>query len=375
MKFPSLFSPLRLGPCQLSHRVVMAPLTRMRAERPSLAPRPLNAEYYSQRATPGGLIIAEATPVLATGHGNPGVPGIYSDAQVEGWRGVVDAVHARGGLIFLQLWHVGRVSHSSFQPGGALPVAPSAVPISAELKTMTADGRPAHYETPRALETGEIAGVVEGFRQAASNALQAGFDGVEIHGANGYLIEQFLQSRTNLRTDRYGGATENRARLLMEITRAVIGVWGADRVGVRLSPYGIANDSGEADPMPLYTHVVEALNPLGLAYLHFIEPRSSGAGRAEVNHQNVPSAMVLFRPIWKGVLIAAGGFTGEAAEAAIAQRHADAIAFGRIFISNPDLPRRLREGLPLTPYNRATFYGGEEKGYTDYPVYGELERA
>jgi N-ethylmaleimide reductase len=347
----------------------------MRAERPSLVPRPLNAEYYSQRATPGGLIIAEATPVLATGHGNPGVPGIYSDAQVKGWRGVVDAVHARGGLIFLQLWHVGRVSHSSFQPGGALPVAPSAVPISAELKTMTADGRPAHYETPRALETGEIAGVVEGFRQAASNALQAGFDGVEIHGANGYLIEQFLQSRTNLRTDRYGGATENRARLLMEITRAVIGVWGADRVGVRLSPYGIANDSGEADPMPLYTHVVEALNPLGLAYLHFIEPRSSGAGRAEVNHQNVPSAMVLFRPIWKGVLIAAGGFTGEAAEAAIAQRHADAIAFGRIFISNPDLPRRLREGLPLTPYNRATFYGGEEKGYTDYPVYGELERA
>ena len=375
MKFPSLFSPLELGPWQLSHRVVMAPLTRMRAERPSLVPRPLNAEYYGQRATPGGLIIAEATPVLATGHGNPGVPGIYSDAQVKGWRGVVDAVHARGGLIFLQLWHVGRVSHSSFQPGGALPVAPSAVPISAELKTMTADGRPAHYETPRALETGEIAGVVDGFRQAASNALQAGFDGVEIHGANGYLIEQFLQSRTNLRTDRYGGATENRARLLLEITRTVIGVWGANRVGVRLSPYGIANDSGEADPMPLYTHVVEALNPLGLAYLHFIEPRSSGAGRAEVNHQNVPSAMVLFRPIWKGVLITAGGFTGEAAEAAIAEGHADAIAFGRIFISYPDLPRRLREGLPLTPYNHATFYGGEEKGYTDYPVYGELERA
>ena len=375
MKFPSLFSPLRLGPCRLSHRVAMAPLTRMRAERPLLVPRPLNAEYYSQRATPGGLIIAEATPVLATGHGNPGVPGIYSNAQVKGWRGVVDAVHARGGLIFLQLWHVGRVSHSSFQPGGALPVAPSAVPISVELKTMTADGKPASYETPRALETGEIAGVVEGFRQAAGNALKAGFDGVEIHGANGYLIEQFLQSRTNLRTDQYGGPIENRARLLLEITRAAIGVWGANRVGVRLSPYGIANDSGEADPMPLYTHVVEALNPLGLAYLHFIEPRSSGAGRAEVNHQNVPSAMVLFRPIWKGVLITAGGFTGEAAEAAIAQGHADAIAFGRIFISNPDLPRRLREGLPLTPYNRATFYGGEEKGYTDYPVYGELERA
>jgi len=373
MNFPSLFSPLQVGPYRLTHRVVMAPLTRMRAERPSLAPRPLNAEYYAQRATLGGLIIAEASPVMPSGHGNPGVPGIYSEAQIEGWRAVVDAVHAKGGLIFLQLWHVGRVSHSSFQPGGALPVAPSAVPISAELKAMTSDGTPAAYETPRALETGEVAGIVEAFRQGASNAMKAGFDGVEIHGANGYLIEQFLQSRSNRRTDQYGGSIENRARFLMEIAQAVISVWGANRVGVRLSPYGIANDSGEADPMPLYTHVVQALNPRGLAYLHFIEPRSSGAGRAEVNHQNVPSAMVLFRPIWKGVLITAGGFTGETANAAIADGHADAIAFGRIFISNPDLPRRLSEGFPLTPYNRATFYGGEEKGYTDYPVYGELE--
>ena len=375
MKFPLLFSPLQVGPYRLAHRVVMAPLTRMRAERPGLAPRPLNAEYYAQRATPGGLIIAEASPVAATGFGNPGVPGVYSEAQIKGWRAVVDAVHAKGGLIFLQLWHVGRVSHSSFQPGGALPVAPSAVPISAELKTMTSDGKPVSYETPRALETAEVAGIVEAFRQGASNAMKAGFDGVEIHGANGYLIEQFLQSCSNLRTDQYGGGIENRMRFLMEITQAVIGVWGANRVGVRLSPYGIANDSGEADPMPLYTHVVQALNPLGLAYLHFIEPRSSGAGRAEVNHQNVPSAMVLFRPIWKGVLITAGGFTGETANAAIADGHADAIAFGRIFISNPDLPRRLSEGFPLTPYNRATFYGGEEKGYTDYPVYGELEPA
>ncbi len=375
MNYPSLFSPLKVGPYQLKHRLVMAPLTRMRAERPSLAPRPLNAEYYAQRATPGGLIIAEATPVMPTGHGNPGVPGIYSERQITGWREVVEAVHAKGGVIFLQLWHVGRVSHSSFQPGGVLPVAPSAVPISAELKTMTADGKPASYETPRALETGEIAGVVDSFRQAARNAREAGFDGVEIHGANGYLIEQFLQSRTNLRTDQYGGSIENRARFLLEIAQAVIEVWGASRVGVRLSPYGIANDSGEADPMPLYTHVIQSLNPLGLAYLHFIEPRSSGAGRAEVNHQNVPSAMVLFRPVWKGVLISAGGFTGETAEAAIASGHADAIAFGRIFISNPDLPRRLREGYPLTPYNRATFYGGEEKGYTDYSAYDELEQA
>jgi N-ethylmaleimide reductase len=364
--------PLQVGPYRLNHRIVMAPQTRMRAEKESFAPRALNAEYYGQRATSGGLIIAEASPVMSTGRGNAGTPGIYSDQQIEGWRDVVNAVHEKGGVIFLQLWHVGRVSHSSFQPGGALPVAPSAVPISEALKTMTADGKLAPYETPRALKTNEIAGVIDRFRQAASNALRAGFDGVEIHGANGYLIEQFLQSHTNLRADRYGGSIENRARLLMEITQAVIEVWGADRVGVRLSPYGVANDSGEADPMPLYTHVIRSLDPFGLAYLHFIEPRSSGAGRAEVNHQNVPSAMVLFRPIWRGVLISAGGFTGETAEAAIAAGHADAIAFGRIFISNPDLPRRLREGFPLTPYNRATFYGGEEIGYTDYAAYDRL---
>ena len=376
MNFPSLFSPLQVGPYRLQHRVVMAPLTRMRAERSSFAPRALNAEYYGQRATPGGLIIAEASPVVATGRGNPATPGIYSDDQIRGWRGVVEAVHAKGGVIFLQLWHVGRVSHSSFQPGGALPVAPSAVPIVGNgMMAMTADGKVVPYETPRALETGEVEGIVEAFRQAAGNALKAGFDGVEIHGANGYLLEQFLQSRSNLRTDRYGGSIENRARLLMEITKAAIEVWGANRVGVRLSPYGVANGSGEADPMPLYTHVIEALDRLGLAYLHFIEPRSSGAGRAEVNHQNVPSAMVLFRPVWRGVLISAGGFTGEAAEAAIADGHADAIAFGRIFISNPDLPRRLQHGFPLTPYNRATFYGGEATGYTDYSGYDELEQA
>ena len=375
MNFPKLFSPVRIGPYELKHRVALAPLTRMRAAKPSLAPRPLNAEYYAQRATPGGLLIAEASPVAATAFGSPGVPGIYSDEQVVGWCKVVDAVHARGGIVFLQLWHVGRVSHSSFQPGGALPVAPSAVAISPDLKTGTADGNATIYETPRALETAEIPGIIDAFRQAARNALKAGFDGVEVHGANGYLLEQFLQSRSNLRTDQYGGSIVNRARLLLEVTQAVAEVWGAERVGVRLSPYGIANDSGEPEPMPLYTHVVEAFNPLGLAYLHFIEPRSSGAGRAEVNWQNVPSAMVLFRPIWKGKLIAAGGFTGETAEAAIAQGHADAVAFGRIFISNPDLPRRLQHGFPLTPYNRKTFYGGEEAGYTDYPEHDEMARA
>ncbi len=375
MNFPHLFSPLKVGLYQLKHRVALAPLTRMRAAKPSLAPRPLNMEYYAQRATPGGLLIAEASPVTATGFGSPGVPGIYTDAQTEGWRKVVDAVHAKGAFIFLQLWHVGRVSHSSFQPGGVLPVAPSAVAISEEFKTSTADGKVVAYETPRALETDEIPAIVEAYRQAARNALAAGFDGVEIHGANGYLVEQFLQSRTNLRTDRYGGSIEDRVRFLLEVTQAAIDVWGADRVGVRLSPYGISNGSGEAEPMPLYKHAIEQLNPLGLAYLHFIEPRSSGAGRAEVNWQGVPSAMVLYRPIWKGVLITAGGFTGEAADAAIADGHADAIAFGRIFISNPDLPLRLQHGYPLTPYNRKTFYGGDVAGYTDYPFHDAMAPA
>src|SRR5690348_11327614 len=221
MNFPHLFSPLKVGPFELKHRLAMAPLTRMRAARPSLAPRPLNAEYYAQRTTQGGLIIAEASPVTATGFGNPGVPGIYSDEQVKGWREVVDAVHAKGGVIFLQLWHVGRVSHSSFQPGGRLPVAPSAVPITGDgMLAMTANRKMVPYETPRALETVEVKEIVEAFRQAALNAMRCGFDGVEIHGANGYLLEQFLQSRSNLRTDQYGGSIENRARLLLEITQA-----------------------------------------------------------------------------------------------------------------------------------------------------------
>src|SRR6516225_1540218 len=277
MNFPRLFSPLDVGPYRLAHRVVMAPLTRMRADRSSFAPRALNAKYYGQRATPGGLIIAEASPVTVTGRGNPATPGIYSDEQISGWRSVVDAVHAKGGLIFLQLWHVGRVSHSSFQPEGRLPVAPSAVPITGNgMLAMTTDGKMVAYETPRALEIDEVEEIVEAFREAASNAMKAGFDGVEIHGANGYLLEQFLQSRTNLRTDRYGGGIENRARLLLEITEAAVGIWGAERVGVRLSPYGVANGSGEVDPMPLYTHLIKTLDSLGLAYLHFIEPRSSG---------------------------------------------------------------------------------------------------
>lgn len=365
MSSSSLFSPLRVGRHELSHRVVMAPLTRMRAGRPGNVPHDLNATYYEQRASSGGLIIAEASQVTPFGQGVPASPGIHSDAQIAGWRLVTDAVHKKGGLIFLQLWHVGRMSHSSLQPNGELPVAPSAIRPAGE--AMTADFGSAPFETPRALATEEIPTLVESFAQAARNAHAAGFDGVEIHGANGYLLEQFLHSRSNQRTDAYGGTIENRARLLLEVTQAASDVFGEDRVGVRLSPYGKAGDCGDPDPLPLYRYTIRELAKHGLAYLHLIEPRSSGSARAEVDHQDVPSAAALFRPIWPGVLITAGNFTPQTAEHAVNAGHADAIAFGRSFLANPDLPRRLQTGAPLNPYNRATFYGGDEKGYTDYP--------
>lgn len=363
----SLFAPLSVGPLSLNHRVVMAPLTRMRAG-PGDVPSALNVEYYRQRATPGGLIIAEGSPISESARGMPATPGIYSPEQIAGWKAITQAVHEKGGLIFLQLWHVGRISHSSHQPGGKPPAAPSAIPAAGNAFKAGFEREP--FETPRALTTAEVAQVIEDYRTAARNALEAGFDGVEIHGANGYLVEQFLHSRTNTRADGYGGSIENRARFLLEATQAAIEVWGADRVGVRLSPFGIANNSGETDPMPLYTHAVGELARLDLAYLHLIEPRASGAGQGEVDHKNVPSASELFRPLWPGVLIAAGNYKPDTAEATVAIGQADAIAFGRLFIANPDLPERIRRQAALNPYDRPTFYGGEEVGYTDYPALG-----
>lgn len=363
-----LFSPLSLGRYDLSHRIIMAPLTRMRAGEPGDVPHALNVKYYRQRATPGGLIIAEGSPISPSAKGMPATPGIYSPEQVQGWTAVTDAVHQAGALIFLQLWHVGRISHSSHQPHGALPVAPSAIAAAGSAYTATFERAP--YETPHTLTVAEIAGVIDSYRAAARNALAAGFDGVEIHGANGYLIEQFLQSRTNTRTDAYGGSIENRVRFLLEVAQAVAEVYGPDRVGVRLSPFGVANDSGEAEPEHLYGFAIQGLAKLKLAYLHLIEPRASGAGQADVDHKNVPSASELFRPTWPRVLIAAGNYTPASANAAVSAGHADAIAFGRLFISNPDLPERIRKDAPLNSYNRATFYGGGAEGYTDYPRLG-----
>ena len=353
-----LFDAVELGPYQLQNRIVMAPLTRSRAGAGDV-PSPLAPEYYGQRAS-AGLIIAEATQISRQGKGYAWTPGIYDAAQIEGWRAVTGAVHGKGGRIFLQLWHVGRISHPSLQPDHALPVAPSA--IAPQGKAFTENGF-VPYVAPRALETGEIAGIVEDYRRAARNALAAGFDGVEIHAANGYLIEQFLRDSTNKRTDRYGGSRENRARFLLEVTEAVVGVWGGDRVGVRLSPVTPSNDLGpDSDPQATYSHVVSSLNAFGLVYLHVVEGATQGP-------REVPNGfdLKILRRLFNGLYIANNGY--DLALAMEARRHnlADLIAFGRPFIANPDLVERLRTGAALAPLDRATLYGGGAKGYTDYP--------
>ncbi|MBY0613133.1 MAG: alkene reductase [Beijerinckiaceae bacterium] len=368
-----LYSPVKLGALTFDHRVIMAPLTRMRSSQPGNVPNELMATYYGQRASKGGLIVSEATQVSQQGQGYPATPGIHSDEQVAGWRKITDAVHAKGGLIVLQLWHVGRTSHSSFQPDGGLPVAPSA--IAPKGKAFTAQFQQVPFETPRALETDEIPGIVEAFRKGAENAKAAGFDGVEVHSANGYLLDQFLQDGSNTRSDRYGGSIENRARLTLEVTDAAISVWGAERVGIRLSPYGTFGDMHDSDPVALFGHVIGELSKRKLAYLHLIEPRSSEAGGGDGSNDNAPDASALFRDKFDGKLISAGGFTRESAEQAVETGTADAVAFGRIFIANPDLPERLRKAAPLNAYDRATFYGGGEAGYTDYPTLEEAKKS
>jgi N-ethylmaleimide reductase len=359
----TLFTPLALGELTLPNRIFLAPLTRMRAG-PGNTPHELNATYYAQRAG-AGLIISEATQVSPQGLGYPNTPGIHSAEQVAGWRLVTDAVHARGGRIFLQLWHVGRISHPLLQPGGALPVAPSA--IAPEGKAVTPAGMKP-FETPRALELAEIPGVVDSFRRGAGNAKDAGFDGVEVHGANGYLLDQFLQDGSNRRSDAYGGSVENRARLLLEVVDAAIGVWGRERVGVRLSPYGTFNDMRDSDPVTLFTHVLAQLAARGIAYVHLIEPRATSAGGSDEVNADAPLTTALFRKTFPGVLVGAGGYTYDSAREAVAAGTVDAVAFGRLFLANPDLPRRFEFGAPLNRYDRKTFYGGGAKGYTDYPA-------
>ena len=356
----TLFTPVRVGPYSLLHRVVMAPLTRMRSE-PGDLPSDLMVEYYGQRATDGGLIVSEATPISPQGYGYAGAPGIYKDEQIAGWRRVTDAVHAKGGSIFLQLWHVGRQSHPDLQPDGAAPVAPSAIQAAGYAYSRNGE---VPFSMPRALELGEIPAIIEDFRKGAQRALAAGFDGVEIHGANGYLPDQFLQDGTNKRTDGYGGALENRARFLLEVTEAAVSVWGGRRVAVRLSPSGTYGDMSDSNPQRTFGYVAEQLNRFGLAYLHVIEPRIKGI---ELIREEEAVAARHLRKLFKGPIVAAGGFTQASAEAILAAGDADLVAFGRYFISNPDLPHRFRVGAPLNPYDRDSFYGGDHRGYTDYP--------
>jgi N-ethylmaleimide reductase len=367
---PNLFTPFRLGPYELRNRVVMAPMTRSRAGEGGV-PTPLMAEYYAQRAG-AGLIVSEGSQVSPQGVGYPGTPGIHTDAQVAGWRRVTDAVHARGGRIFLQLWHVGRVSHPSMQPDGALPVAPSAIGAPGEL--YTGQGMKP-FVTPRALETDEIAGIVEQYAEGARRAYVAGFDGVELHGANGYLIDQFLRDGTNHRTDRYGGSVENRARFLEEVTAAVVDVWGGERVGVRISPMGLVNGMSDTDPVATFGYAAYALNRFNLAYLHVSETigeqerRSADGSFVVLGRAGAePRVSPVLKAIFRGPFIANGGYDGQTGNAAIAGRQADLVAFGVPFLANPDLPERLRADAPLNTPDRATFYGGDEHGYTDYPV-------
>ncbi|MBD2246013.1 alkene reductase [Nostoc sp. FACHB-888] len=355
----NLFSSYQLGNLELPNRIVMAPLTRNRAGEGNV-PHQLNATYYTQRAS-AGLIIAEATQVTPEGQGYPATPGIHSSEQVEGWKLVTDVVHQQGGRIFLQLWHVGRISHPDLQPNGALPVAPSAIAPKGEASTYEG---PKPFVTPRALETSEIPQIVEQYRQGAANALAAGFDGVEIHGANGYLIDQFLRDRTNQRTDKYGGSIENRARLLLEVTEAVTSVWDSNRVGVRLSPSGTFNDIGDSNPLETFGYAAQALNQFNLAYLHIFE-----ATEADIRHGGIIVPTSHIRDRFTGTLIVNGGYTREKGDAVLANKAADLVAFGTLFISNPDLPRRLALNAPLNEADQATFYGGDEKGYTDYPFW------
>jgi NADH:flavin oxidoreductases, Old Yellow Enzyme family len=320
----------------------MAPLTRMRSTQPGDVPNQLNATYYAQRASEGGLLISEATQISLLGKGYPAAPGIHSQAQIEGWRLITDAVHAKGAYLFLQLWHVGRISHSSLHPEAGLPVAPSAIAPNDGAKALTADFQQVPFETPRALELDEIPGIVAEYRQGAENAKTAGFDGVEIHSANGYLLDQFLEDKTNHRTDRYGGSIENRARLLLEVVDAAIAVWGKGRVGVRLSPFGTFSDMGDSDPVGLFSYVLLQLSERGIAYVHIVEPRVGNAGADAPLNRNAPRTADIFRKAFPGVLISAGGYSAETAERTIASGLADAVRSGGCSLPIRTCPGALR---------------------------------
>jgi N-ethylmaleimide reductase len=349
-----LFSPLQVGAIHLPNRILMAPLTRCRADQDHV-PTALMAEYYSQRAS-AGLIVAEATAAMPGCSAFWTEPGIFNDAQVTGWQRVNDAVHAKGGQIFLQIWHGGRACHPLMNDG-AIPVAPSAIPITND-EIHTPNGKVAHA-TPRALELSEIPGIVAGFKAAAENAKKAGFDGVEVHGANGYLLDEFLRDGSNQRTDAYGGSVENRARLMLEVLEATIAVWGSDRVGLRVSPLNSYNSMKDSDPVGTYTWLANRLNDYNLAYFHVMRSDFLGEQQGDV--------MTPIRAAYNGIIIGNMGYSAEEAEAAIAAGQLDAVAFGTPFLANPDLPTRFSKNAPLNPPDSSKFYSPGPEGYTDYP--------
>ncbi len=363
-----LFSPVQLGRLFLKHRVVMAPLTRSRSVQPDSIPGELMHEYYNQRASDGGFIITEATNISVSSRGWLGSPGLFTDDQVAGWKPIVSGVHARGGHMFAQLWHTGRSSHLAVT-GGVTPVSASVDPAYREDPShlVSIPGGWVQPSPHRALTIPEISGIVRDYRRAAERAMDAGFEGVEVHGANGYLVDQFLQDGSNKRTDEYGGSIQNRTRFLSEIVSALTAVWGAGRVAVRIAPGGTWNGMSDSDPKALFSYVADHLNQFDLAYLHLVEPRIRGSELIHAGQGAVAAEQL--REIFRGKLIAAGGFEPDTAEAVVGRGTLDAVAFGRHFIANPDLPRRIREGLPLAPHNRSTFYTFDAKGYTDYPAY------
>ena len=366
---PTLFDPLKAGALQLPNRIIMAPLTRSRATPDTRVPTPLQVEYYTQRAS-AGLIISEATSVRAMGVGYAATPGIWSDEQTEGWKAVTEAVHKAGGRMVLQLWHVGRVSDPIFL-NGALPEAPSAIRPKGHVSLVRPEKE---FVTPRALETSEIPAVIADYKRGAENAKKAGFDGVHIHGANGYLLDQFLQDSTNHRTDAYGGSLEKRARLMLEVTDAVAEVWGPDRVGMHLAPRMDSHDMGDSDRLGTFTYVGRELGKRGLGWIAAREARigpdtklvdSQGRPKEVANRDSIGPAI---KEAFGGVYIANESFDQAGAEAALADGVADAVAFGKLFIANPDLPKRFATGAPLNPWDTATFYSGGAHGYTDYPA-------
>ncbi|MCS4096420.1 alkene reductase [Rhizobium sp. BK176] len=363
-----LFQPYRLGPFNLQHRIVMAPLTRSRARQPGNVPSSLAACYYAQRAS-AALIVSEATQVSMQGQGYAWTPGIHSREQVEAWQRVTQAVHQAGGLMFNQLWHVGRISHPALQPDNMLPAAPSAIVPegTAFIENERGEGELVPFVRPRALDIEEMPYIVAQYERAARNAQAAGFDGVEIHAANGYLLDQFIETGTNRRTDFYGGPVENRARLLIEIAEAVMRVWGPDRIGVRLSPMGTANDIHDDQQEATFGYVAERLSDFRFAYLHIVNPAMEQMQRGDAPDPRALGMVETIRKNFKGTLIVAGGFKPDTAAQWLREGKADLIAFGRQFIANPDLAERLRTGAPLNAEDPTTYYGGGEKGYTDYP--------